>query len=128
MGREAQKSPASITSFLAINKLNMMTEESADPPALHQAAASGDVEKIKELFLEGVDANQMFRGGATPLHFAADKGQVNLFTHIVFYGFTMRHMVHCLLPMINSSLHSLFHAIVFITAFLSLFQRKLVSF
>ncbi len=50
--------------------------EQAKMPAksLHEAAAAGDIERVKKLVAEGADVNAKDEKGSTPLHFAASEG------------------------------------------------------
>ena len=60
-------------------------QTSSSTPPLHQAAHKEDLAAMKELLAGGADVHATFKGGATALHFAADKGKVR--------GATFRHII-----------------------------------
>lgn len=43
--------------------------------SLHQAAADGDIEKVKSLISKGADVNAKDESRRTALHYASEKGQ-----------------------------------------------------
>ena len=45
---------------------------------LHEAAAAGDIEKVKSLISKGADVNEKDPGGKTPLHCASEKGHTEV--------------------------------------------------
>ena len=51
-------------------------QTSSSTPPLHQAAHKEDLATMKELLVGGADVHATYKGGATALHFAADKGKV----------------------------------------------------
>ena len=51
-------------------------QTSSSTPPLHQAAHKEDLATMRELIAGGADVHAAYKGGATALHFAADKGKV----------------------------------------------------
>ena len=74
----AQTRPAKLVSS------NPSGQKSAN--SIHEAAADGDINKVKSLLSDGADVNIKGRLEYTPLHHAAENGHANLVTFLISRG------------------------------------------
>ena len=50
-------------------------------PNIHEAAAEGNIRRVKQHLVEGVNVNAKFKDGWTPLHMAAEGGHREIVDH-----------------------------------------------
>ena len=55
-------------------------------PSIHEAAAEGNIERVKQHLVEGVDVNAKFKDGWTPLHMAAEGGHREIVDLLIAKG------------------------------------------
>ena len=55
-------------------------------PAIHKAAIRGDINKLRELLVAGVDPNMKDQTGITPLMLAAQKGHKEIVEYLITQG------------------------------------------
>ncbi len=53
---------------------------------LHEAAVSGDVQKVRELLEQGADVDSRAKGGWMPLYYAAKEGHTETVRLLIEYG------------------------------------------
>lgn len=61
----------------AWNYVTKLLDEGEQPP-IHEAASSGDIQRVKQLLASGEDPNRLDSGEQTPLHSASDAAVVKL--------------------------------------------------
>ena len=67
-------------------QVQLTAEEQAKNDALRGAVADGDIAVVKNLVSEGADVNAKYKGGWTPLHFAAFDGYIEVVKFLVSKG------------------------------------------
>ena len=55
-------------------------------PSIHEAAAEGNIRRVKQHLVEGVDVNAKFKDGWTPLHMAAEEGHKKVVELLILKG------------------------------------------
>ena len=55
-------------------------------PSIHEAAAEGNIKRVKQHLVEGVDVNAKFKDGWTPLHMAAEGGHREIVDLLIAKG------------------------------------------
>ena len=55
-------------------------------PNIHEAAAEGNIKRVKQHLVEGVDVNAKFKDGWTPLHMAAEGGHREIVDLLIAKG------------------------------------------
>jgi ankyrin repeat protein len=55
-------------------------------PSIHEAAAGGNIKRVKQHLVEGVDVNAKFKDGWTPLHMAAEEGHREIVDLLIAKG------------------------------------------
>ena len=55
-------------------------------PSIHEAAEDGDIKRVKQHLVEGVDVNAKYKDGWTPLHMAAEGGHREIVDLLIAKG------------------------------------------
>ncbi len=55
-------------------------------PSIHEAAAGGNIKRVKQHLIEGVDVNAKYKDGWTPLHMAAEGGHREIVDLLIAKG------------------------------------------
>ena len=55
-------------------------------PSIHEAAEDGDIKRVKQHLVEGVDVNAIYKDGWTPLHMAAEGGHREIVDLLIAKG------------------------------------------
>jgi ankyrin repeat protein len=64
----------------------MSSSRTVDPDALHLAAVSGDLPRVRALLAAGWDINEFDEFGKTALHYAADEEHLDVVRHLLESG------------------------------------------
>jgi ankyrin repeat protein/beta-lactamase regulating signal transducer with metallopeptidase domain len=84
-----------LVAFLTVPTALVLTAraqtETLKPPAkatypLHEAAAAGDIEKVKSLLSKGADVNERDQNGRTALHYASERSHVEVANLLISHG------------------------------------------
>jgi imidazolonepropionase-like amidohydrolase len=70
----------------ALQKMLAQVEAQAKAEHLHQAAANGEIERVKLLISEGADVNVKNNEGLIPLHYAAREGHKEIVELLLAHG------------------------------------------
>jgi ankyrin repeat protein len=55
-------------------------------PTIHEAAEDGDIKRVKQHLVKGVDVNAKFKDSWTPLHMAAEEGHKKVVELLILKG------------------------------------------